>query len=198
MRTIRQKFLQLVYPAYVKLSRASNSKSRALTNHDSMPPVSFYSLQSELPDGRPFDFNSLKGKKVLLVNTASGCGFTQQFDQLQQLFKAYQDRLVVIAFPANDFGEEKNNDEQIAIFCRENFRVSFPLMKKSEVKRGRHQNKAFQWLSNPSHNGWNNQEPTWNFCKYLVNENGMLTGYFGSAIEPIGKEIREAIEHKYE
>jgi glutathione peroxidase len=197
MRTIRQQFLQFVYPAYVKLSRVSINKSRVLSNHDIMPPVSFYSLQSELPDGKLFDFNSLKGKKVLLVNTASGCGFTAQFDQMRQLFEEYENKLVVIAFPANDFDQEKNNDEQIAIFCRENFRISFPLMKKSTVKRGRHQNKVFQWLSNPAHNGWNNQEPTWNFCKYLVNENGMLTGYFGSAIEPIGKEIKEAIERQY-
>lgn len=193
MRTIRQKFLQVVYPAYVRLSRVSPNKSRVLTNTDLVPPVSFYSLQSELANGLFFDFNTVMGKKVLLVNTASGCGFTEQFDQLQQLFKQYNGELVVIAFPSNDFGEEKNNDAQIAIFCQENFRVSFPLMKKSPVKRGRVQNKVFQWLSNPSHNGWNSQQPTWNFCKYLVNETGMLTGYFGSAIEPLGKEIKEAL-----
>ena len=196
MRTIRQKFLQLVYPAYVKLSRISPNKSRVLSNDDIIPPVSFYSLQGELQNGQVLDFNTLKGKNTLLVNTASGCGFTEQFDQLQQLYKQYSDQLVVIAFPANDFGEEKNNDAQIAIFCRENFRVSFPLMRKSQVKRGRHQNKVFQWLSNPAHNGWNSQEPSWNFCKYLVNTEGMLTGYFGSAIEPAGIEIRQAIEGK--
>ena len=193
MRTIRQKFLQLVYPAYVKLSRVSINKSRVLSNHDIMPPVSFYSLQSELPDGKLFDFNSLKGKKVLLVNTASGCGFTAQFDQMQHLFKEYNSTLAVIAFPANDFDEEKNNDEKIAIFCRENFRVSFPLMKKSTVKRGRHQNKVFQWLSNPAHNGWNNQEPTWNFCKYLVNENGELVNFFSSSVSPFSDEVLNAI-----
>ena len=193
MRTIRQKFLQAVYPAYVRLSRVSPNKSRVLTNTDLVPPVSFYSLQAELRNGEPFDFGTLKGKQVLLVNTASGCGFTEQFDQLQQLYKRYNHELVVIAFPANDFGEEKSDDAQIAVFCQENFRVSFPIMKKSEVKRGRQQNRVFQWLSNPSHNGWNSQQPSWNFCKYLVNEKGILTGYFGSAIEPMGKEIIAAI-----
>ncbi|MEO5683396.1 MAG: hypothetical protein ABIQ88_12185 [Chitinophagaceae bacterium] len=112
----------------------------------------------------------LKGKKVLLVNSASGCGFTEQYDQMQQLFKQYNNELVVIAFPSNDFGEEKNNDEEIALFCKENFRVSFLLMKKGVVIKTSSQNKVFQWLTDPAKNGWNSHAPLWNFCKYLVNE----------------------------
>jgi glutathione peroxidase len=191
--TTRQKFLQIVYPAYVRLSRLSQNKSKVLLNDSIVPPVSFYSLTGELCNGEPLDFNSMTGKKVLLVNTASGCGFTQQFDQMQSLFKQYKNELVVLAFPANDFGEEKKDDEKIAIFCRENFRVSFPIMKKSGVITKRSQNNIFRWLTDPAKNGWNSQAPTWNFCKYLVNENGMLIGYFGSAIEPTGKEIINAI-----
>lgn len=191
-----QKFLRFVYPAYVRLSRISPNKSRVLTNHNIAPPLSIYALQAELRDGKMFDFETLKGKKVLIANTASGCGFTEQFDQMQQLYKTYTDKLVVLAFPANDFGEEKANDEEIAIFCKENFRVSFPLMKKSLVKKGKQQNRIFQWLTNPAENGWNSQPPTWNFCKYLLDEKGKLVGYFGSAIEPIGSEIVSAIEEK--
>ncbi|MFT3932501.1 MAG: glutathione peroxidase [Chitinophagaceae bacterium] len=187
--TIRQKFLQIVYPAYVKLSRLSKNKSMVLVNESATAPVSFYSLTAELCDGKGIDLNLLKGKKILLVNTASGCGFTEQFDQMQTLYKKYSDQLLVLAFPTNDFKEEKYDDEKIAMFCRENFRVSFPIMKKSSVIVKRSQNNIYKWLTNAEKNGWNNQSPTWNFCKYLINEEGMLIGYFGSAIEPLGKEI---------
>lgn len=190
----RQKFLRKVYPLYVRLSRLSDKKSRILVNDAIVPPVPFYSQHAELRNGTLLDFNLLKGKKVLLVNTASGCGFTEQFDQMQQLYKKYRDTLVVLAFPTNDFGEEKENDEGIALFCQENFRVNFPLVKKGVVLNKKHQNAIFHWLTNPEKNGWNSQCPTWNFCKYLVNENGMLTHYFGAAIEPAGKEIIAAIE----
>lgn len=194
--TIRQQFLRTVYPAYVRLSKhISKNKAQILLNQQCSAPISFYSLQAALRNDEPFSFHSLKGKKVLLVNTASGCGFTEQFDQMQQLFKQYKGELVVIAFPTNDFGEEKASDEEIAIFCRENFRVSFPIMKKTVVKKARQQNSVFEWLANPAKNGWNHQTPTWNFCKYLINEQGMLTGYFGSAIEPGGKEIAAALGH---
>jgi glutathione peroxidase len=191
--TIRQKFLQTVYPAYVKLSRLSEKKSRILTNETIVPPVSFYYLQGELPGEKPLDFKTFKGKKVLLVNTASGCGFTEQFDQLQKLYKQYNHALVVLAFPTTDFDTDNNNDEQIALFCKENFRVSFPILKKSVVKKTKSQNNIYKWLTNPVENGWNSQPPIWNFCKYLVNEEGMLTGYFGSAIEPLGSEILKTI-----
>ena len=194
--TIRQKFLQIVYPAYVRLSRVSSNKSRIITNREIVPPVSFYSLYGELRDGTMLDFNTLKNKKILLVNTASGCGFTEQFDQMQKLFKQYHNELLVLSFPTNDFGEEKADDNEIAIFCKENFRVSFPIMKKSVVVNKRFQNSIFHWLTDPAENGWNSQPPTWNFCKYLVNENGLLIGYFGSAIEPAGKEINKAISVK--
>jgi glutathione peroxidase len=132
--TIRQKFLQIVYPAYVRLSRLSPNKARVLlSNENVIPPVSFYSLHGELCDGKSLDILALKGKKILIVNTASGCGFTEQFDQMQTLYTQYKDKLMVLAFPTNDFNEEKNDDEAIAIFCKENFRVHFPIMKKSIV-----------------------------------------------------------------
>lgn len=180
----------------MQLSKVSEKKTRILTNDIIVPPVSFYSLQGELCDNKWLDFKILKGKKVLLVNTASGCGFTEQFDQLQKLYKKYNNELVVLAFPTTDFDTDNSSDEEIAIFCRENFRVSFPILKKSIVKNGKSQNNIFKWLTNTEKNGWNNQAPTWNFCKYLIDEDGKLVGYFGSAIEPMGKEIIAAIAQK--
>lgn len=170
--------------------------SKNLSNDKAMPTVSFYSLKDTLIDGTAFDFEKLKGKKIMLVNTASDCGYTGQYDDLQKLSEQYKDKLVVIGFPANDFKEqEKGSDEEIAAFCKLNFGVSFPLMKKSSVKKGAGQNKIFEWLTDSTKNGWNNQPPSWNFCKYIVDEQGRLTNYFGSTIEPLGKEITEAIHH---
>ena len=156
--------------------------------------VSFYELKSILNNGKEFDFNQLKGKKVMLVNTASNCGFTGQYEGLEKLHQQHKDKLVLIGFPANDFKEqEKGSDEEIATFCKINFGVTFLLMKKSSVVKGPQQNEVYAWLSNPDKNGWNNQQPTWNFCKYIVDENGELTNFFEASIEPSGKEISAAI-----
>ncbi len=131
----------------------------------------------------------------MLVNTASDCGYTGQYDDLQKLSEKYKDRLVVIGFPANDFKEqEKGTDEEIAAFCKINFGVSFPLMKKSSVKKGPEQNPVFQWLTDPAKNGWSKQPPSWNFCKYLVDEEGRLTHYFASTIEPLSTHITSALK----
>jgi glutathione peroxidase len=154
-------------------------------------------LKDTLNNGTGFDFGQLKGKKVMLVNTASDCGYTGQYDDLQKLSEQYKDKLVVLGFPANDFKEqEKGTDEEIAQFCKINFGVDFPLMKKSSVKKGDDQNKVFQWLTDPAKNGWNKQQPSWNFCKYMVDEEGRLTHYFASTIEPLSKEITKVINNK--
>ena len=104
-------------------------------------------------------------------------------------------KLVIIGFPANDFKEqEKSSDEEIEQFCKLNFGVSFPLMKKSSVKKNDLQNEVFRWLSDPARNGWNRRGPVWNFSKYLVNEEGKLINYFGPAISPMDKTVMKAIE----
>ena len=160
-----------------------------------MPPVSFYSLKAIANNGNEFDFAQLKGKKVLLVNTASDCGFTGQYDQLQLLQEKYKDHLVVLGFPANDFKEqEKGSDEEIAAFCKINFGVTFPLMKKSTVRKGAHQNNIFKWLSDSTLNGWSNKQPSWNFSKYLVDENGQLVHYFDPSISPLSNEVMNEIK----
>ena len=192
--TVRQKFLKIVYPLWMWFAGKKGMNTKNLSNQKEMPSVSFYSLKDTAIDGSVFDFEQLKGKKIMLVNTASDCGYTGQYDDLQKLSEHYKDKLIVVGFPANDFKEqEKGTDEEIAAFCKLNFGVSFPLMKKSSVIKGEHQNKIFEWLTNPAKNGWNKQWPSWNFCKYIVDEQGRLTNYFGSTIEPLGKEITTAL-----
>jgi glutathione peroxidase len=194
--TYRQKFLKAIYPAWIWWANRKGKGTKKLSNEKTIPAVSFYSLKDTLNDGTAFDFEQLKGKKVMLVNTASNCGYTGQYDDLQKLSEQYKGRLLVIGFPANDFKEqEKGTDEEIAAFCKQNFGVSFPLMKKSSVKKGAGQNKVFQWLTDSAKNGWNSQVPSWNFCKYMVDEQGRLTNYFASTIEPFDKEIINALNH---
>jgi glutathione peroxidase len=131
----------------------------------------------------------------MLVNTASDCGFTKQYDGLQELHEKFKDKVTIIGFPANDFGaQEKGSDDTIAEFCKVNFGVTFPLAKKSTVIKNAEQSEVYQWLTDETKNGWNNTAPTWNFCKYLIDEKGNLTHFFEAAVEPMGKEIAAAIE----
>ena len=169
--------------------------TKKLVNAKADPSVSFYTLHSKSIDGADFDFNTLKGKKVLLVNTASDCGYTNQYADLEELYNRYKDKLLIIAFPANDFKEqEKGDDAEIASFCKKNYGVTFPLMTKSSVVKGSGQNPVFTWLTDHTKNGWNDQQPSWNFSKYLVDENGRLTGYYGSSVEPLSDELLNAIK----
>lgn len=192
----KQKFLKKFYPIFMWGSRLTSNNNTILSHEKVTAPVSFYSLQAILNDGSVFDFSALKGKKALLVNTASNCGYTNQYEELQKLYKENEDKLVVIGFPANDFKEqEKGTDEEIASFCKLNYGVTFPLMKKSVVIKSPVQHEVFKWLTDPEKNGWNSKQPSWNFSKYLVDEEGSLINYFGPAISPLGSDIINAI-HK--
>jgi glutathione peroxidase len=193
--TLRQTLLKLIYPAWMSVNKLFPRRARFLENEANVRPAeSFYSLSTQLNNGTELKFDSLRGRKVLLVNTASNCGYTNQYDDLQKLFEQHQDNLMVIGFPANDFKEqEKGNDEEIAQFCKINFGVTFPLAKKDTVKKGNHQQKVFRWLTDKSKNGWNSKQPSWNFSKYLVDEQGVLTHYFDAAISPLGEEVLNAI-----
>ncbi|MBL0132410.1 MAG: glutathione peroxidase [Chitinophagaceae bacterium] len=183
--TYRQKMLKAVYPALMWFTKLTGKNTKGLSNKDVIPPVSFYTLAGVLNNGDTVLFNSFRDKKVLLVNTASDCGYTNQYEDLQKLSEQYKDKLVVIGFPANDFKEqEKRADKDIAEFCKLNFGVTFPLMQKSIVIKSAQQNPVFQWLSDSTKNGWNKRYPSWNFSKYLVNEKGVLTNYFGSSVSP--------------
>lgn len=188
--TSRQKILKTIYPVLSFLS----SKKNLRAEKGQKPVVSFYELQAVTIDNGPYHFSQLKGKKVLLVNTASDCGYTAQYEALQQLYEQQKERLVILAFPANDFKDQESGDnEAIANFCKVNYGVSFPVMSKSVVIKKTGQNNVFQWLTNRTKNGWNDMAPEWNFSKYLVNEKGELTHYFSPGISPLGKEIRNAL-----
>jgi glutathione peroxidase len=158
-------------------------------------PVSFYSLDLQTNQGKTIPFTAFKGKKVLLVNTASACGYTAQYAELQMLADQYRDKLIVLGFPSNDFGEqEKGSDEEIARFCNKHYGISFPLSLKSKVLKGKDQNKVFEWLTNKAENGWNDREPGWNFSKYLVSEKGILIHFFDPGISPLDPSVIQSVE----
>lgn len=193
--TYRQKFLKAVYPAWMWWMNLKNINTKKLSNEKAIPLISFYTLTDKLNGGTTIDFSVWKDKKLLLVNTASDCGYTGQYADLEKLYQQYKEKLIVIAFPANDFSkQEKGDDATIAGFCKKNYKISFPIMKKSSVINGPGQNPVFKWLTDPKLNGWNDQQPVWNFCKYLVDEKGMLINYFGSSVEPFSKELINAIK----
>lgn len=153
------------------------------------PSVDFYSLSFKTITGETFKFDQLKGKKVLIVNTASKCGFTPQFKDLEEMNKQYGKNLIIIGFPSNDFlGQDPGSNTEIKEFCELNYGVTFQMMDKSSVK-GKDKNPVYQWLSDKSKNGWNDNSPAWNFAKYLIDEQGRLVGFWPSKVKPMDKEI---------
>jgi len=188
--TLKQLLLKRLYPTIMKFSQKGEKGKVLLKPKSVQSTVQSGSLQIELPNGEFLQLNELKGKKVLLVNTASDCGYTGQFEELQRIQNLYKDSLVILGFPANDFLEqEKGEDLSILKFCQMHYGVTFPIAKKSVVIKKANQNVIFEWLSNPAKNGWNDQEPVWNFSKYLLSETGELLGYFGPAISPNDKNL---------
>jgi glutathione peroxidase len=193
----RQSILKTIYPLIMWSSHSSGQKQLLENKNGTVPASSIYDLKIISIDGTPFDFSGLKGKKILMVNTASDCGFTGQYEALEKLQQQYKEQLVVIGFPANDFKEQETKDNQnIAAFCKKNYGVTFPLMEKSIVVKKDHQNIIYKWLSDATLNGWCNQAPVWNFCKYLVNEQGVLVNYFPMTMDPLDPLVIEAIEKK--
>ena len=148
-----------------------------------------YNINLNTLQGSVFDWNSFKGKKILIVNTASECGFTKQYEDLQKLFERYQDQLQVIGVPCNQFGkQEPGGAEEISEFCSINFGVSFPLSEKVEVK-GVNQHDLYKWLTRKEFNGKKNSSVKWNFQKYLIDENGELIDFYYSITKPFSKKI---------
>lgn len=153
----------------------------------------FYDFKMKSIDGEIIDFARYKGKKVLVVNTASECGYTPQYAELEELHKKYGDKVVVLGFPANNFGgQEPGSNSEIASFCQKNYGVTFQLFEKVEVK-GDKTCDLYQWLSNKDQNGWNDQAPRWNFNKYLIDEQGKLVKYFPSGVKPLSTELISAL-----
>ncbi len=134
-----------------------------------------------------------RGKKIIVLNVASRCGYTPQYADWERFYRAHADQVVVLGFPCNDFmNQEPGTSEEIAEFCQKNYGVTFPMFEKVHVK-GEQKAPLYRWLTDPQQNGWNSQEPAWNFCKYLLNEEGELTHFFGSKVKPDSPEFRAAI-----
>ncbi len=154
-----------------------------------IPSKSFYDITAKTIDGEEIKMSEFKGKKILIVNVASECGYTPQYKGMQKLYETYNDKLVVLGFPANDFGkQEPGSNEEIKKFCEKEFNVTFPMFEKISVK-GEAMHPLYKWLTSPSENGWNDKAPNWNFCKYLINESGELIKYYSFAVEPLNEEI---------
>ena len=191
---IIKKILTSLYRARMVISKGTGVGINVLANKtDSKPIESFYDLSAVANNGILIHFSEYSGKNVLLVNVASECGYTPQYKELEELQQMFKDNLVVLGFPSNEFGgQEQGSDEQIASFCSINFGVTFQLFSKAMVL-GNLKQPVYEWLTKPSKNGWNSKEPTWNFCKYLVNKDGKLSAFYSSSVSPLSNNILNAI-----
>lgn len=163
----------------------------------SAQPKTLYDFKVTALDGQSFDLSSLKGKKVLVVNTASKCGLTPQYATLQKLYDDYKDRnFVIIGFPANNFMEqEPGTNAEIKEFCTKNYGVTFPMMSKISVK-GQDIAPLYKWLTSKSLNGVFDAEVQWNFQKFMIDEQGKLVGFVPPKEKPNSEKITNWIEGK--
>jgi glutathione peroxidase len=183
----------LILTAFIFTACFNKSTSRPMENITSTKG-SIYDIELKSIDGTPTTLEKYKGKKLLIVNVASKCGFTPQYNDLQKLYEEYGEDVVILGFPADNFGgQEPGTNEEIVTFCKTSFGVSFPMFEKSSVK-GDDMNALYKWLTTKSLNGWNEKSPTWNFCKYVINEEGELTNFFESGIKPFDDELLAAIK----
>ena len=173
----------------------SCSQKTRVNTENFIPLQSFYDLYARTIDGEKVLMSQFKGKKILIVNVASECAYTPQYESLQKLYKTNQENLHILAFPSNDFmNQEPGSASEIKKFCRVNFGVKFDIFEKVSVL-GKDIHPIYNWLSSKKSNGWNDQKPTWNFNKYLIDENGSLIGYWASAIDPLSDSILSKINN---
>ena len=152
------------------------------------PAADLYAIRMESLQGNMIDFSQYRGKNLLIVNTASKCGYTGQYKELQQLHEQYHDKVTLLAFPANNFWwQEPGSNEDIASFCETNFGVTFQMFKKISVK-GNDKHPLYGWLERQS-----GQLPTWNFCKYAIDAGGKVVGFFGPKVSPLDKKIIDLV-----
>ncbi len=170
------------YLLFVMLSLFGFSKNKAQAK-------SIYSFKVEALDGSTIDFSKFKGKKILVVNTASECGFTPQYADLEKLYEAYKSKLVIVGFPANNFGgQEPGANHEIATFCQKNYGVTFPMAAKISVK-GDNIAPIYKFLTQKKENGVKDTEIKWNFTKILLDEKGHILNSFESKITPMSENI---------
>lgn len=150
---------------------------------------SIYDFKVEALDGGTIDLSKYKGKKILIVNTASKCGYTPQYEGLEKLYEKYKDKLVIIGFPANNFlFQEPGDNNEIKTFCQKNYGVTFPMASKISVK-GKKMHPLYVWLTQKKYNNFSDNSVKWNFQKYLIDESGKLIAVFAPSVEPMSDEI---------
>jgi glutathione peroxidase len=176
-------------------NNAQSSTATAITNYNENMNTetkveTIYQFRVKDLYGKEFDFASLKGKKILVVNTASECGLTPQYKDLEAIYEKYKDKnFVIVGFPANNFGsQEPGSNEEIAKFCKSNYGVTFPMMSKVSVK-GKDMTEIYQFLTQKGKNGLQDSEVEWNFQKYLINEEGRLVKVLSPRVLPTDDEI---------
>lgn len=157
-----------------------------------------YDFKAKTLDGKDFDFSTLKGKKVLIVNTASECGFTPQYKELEEIYEKYSKtgKFTILGFPCNQFGgQEPGTNDTIRAFCTKNYGVTFQMMDKIDVK-GENQHPIYKWLTTKAENGVEDGEVKWNFWKFMIDENGKYVGHAPSKELPNSEHIVNWIEGK--
>ena len=190
-------FVKVLILAFIIVSTVpylmSNEKKVSGKSYTIDPITTVFDYKIKNIYGDVVTLEKYRGKKILIVNVASRCGYTSQYKDLQKLQDRYKNKLQVIAFPCNDFGfQEPGTSEQIAEFCEVNYNIKFPIMEKINIRRSP-SHPLYEWLSNSELNGWNDSKPKWNFYKYLINENGKLINIFNSGTSPLSTAIIEAI-----
>jgi glutathione peroxidase len=166
-----------------------------ITLMNSSEKENIYQFKVKDIQGENFDFASLRGKKIMIVNTASKCGLTPQYEKLEALYEKYKNKnFVIVGFPANDFmSQEPGSNEEIESFCKMNYGVSFPMMAKISVK-GKDMHPVYQFLTEKSKNGLEDNKVEWNFQKYLIDENGHLVKVISPRVQPDDESITSWIE----
>ena len=176
-------------------NKAQDKVSYVVSNSNVMAKETIYQFNVKDLSGDDFDFSSLQGKKVMIVNTASKCGLTPQYKDLETIYEKYKDKnFVIVGFPANNFAsQEPGTNEEIAAFCEKNYGVSFPMMEKISVK-GDDMHAVYKFLTQKSKNGLEDSEVQWNFQKYLLNEKGELEKVISPRTLPTDDSIIKWIE----
>ncbi|MCU0360034.1 MAG: glutathione peroxidase [Bacteroidia bacterium] len=189
MKTSQVYFASSVVALLGLIATLASFTMQPKTKNSAYSAKSIYDFTLNTIDGKPISLSQFKGKKMLLVNVASQCGYTPQYKDLEALHKKYKDKLVVIGFPANNFGsQEPGSNAEISSFCQKNYGVSFLMMEKISVK-GNDMHPLYKWLSTKEDNGVCNDAPGWNFCKYLIDEKGNVIQFFKSSVNPLSEDI---------
>lgn len=186
----------MIYKVLMFISSFCSTKNSVIIpkNEAIIAKKSIYDFKVKTLDGKEVSLSMYKGKKLLIVNTASECGYTPQYADLQKLHDKLGKKVTILGFPANNFGgQEPGSNKEIASFCQKNYGVSFQMFEKVSVA-GSDIHPLFKFLSTKSENGNINQAPSWNFCKYLVNEDGIVVGFFKSNVSPMSLDIISQLE----